>query len=108
LAFLRGLRGFILPWLPASAAQGVAQDELDLRVEAAQIVVRPPLYRIQNGAVDPQEKGFPLGHGLLVNRAGVHDRLRRLLAAQHDQEIADHLRLSLFVECDDALVRQHL
>jgi hypothetical protein len=42
---------------------GPAQDELDLRVEAAQIVVRPALERVQQGRVDTKKKRLTLGHG---------------------------------------------
>ena len=35
---------------------------------------------------------------LLVDRPGVDDRLRAALAAQHDQQVADHRRLALLVE----------
>ena len=58
--FLRSIRS--LPWQPAGPSQRIAQDELDLRVEAAQIVVRPALHRVEHGAVDPQEEGLPFGH----------------------------------------------
>ena len=39
-----------------------------------------------------------------MNGPGVENGLSRLLAAQHDQQIADHCRLSLLVKVHDALV----
>ena len=53
----------VWPRRAAGPAQRLAQDELDLRVEAAQIIVRPALHRVEHGAVDPQEERLPLRHG---------------------------------------------
>jgi hypothetical protein len=39
-----------------------AQDELDLAVQAAQIVVRPALERFQQGRIDTKEKRLALSH----------------------------------------------
>ena len=44
--------------------QGVAQQVLNLRVHAAEVVVGPTLYRIEQRRVDAQEKRFPVGHVL--------------------------------------------
>jgi hypothetical protein len=38
-----------------------AQEELDLRVEAAQIVVRPALDGIQHGWIDTKQERFAVG-----------------------------------------------
>src|SRR5215469_15525536 len=40
---------------------------------------------------------------LLIERAGVDHRLRGLVAAQNDKHVADHGRLALLVELDDAV-----
>jgi hypothetical protein len=40
------------------------QQKLDLRVQAAQIVVRPPLHRVEHRGIDPKEKRLPLRHEL--------------------------------------------
>ena len=78
------------------------QDELDLAVQAAQVVVCPALNGLEHVAVDPKQERLPVGHGaLLIDRARVDDRLRRALAAEHDQQVADHRRLALVVELDD-------
>jgi hypothetical protein len=42
---------------------GAAQEELDLPVEAAQIVVRPALDGFQQGSIDTEKKRFPFSHG---------------------------------------------
>jgi hypothetical protein len=39
-----------------------AQEELDLRIQAAQIIVRPTLDRLQQRWIDPKEKWFALSH----------------------------------------------
>jgi hypothetical protein len=39
-----------------------AKQELDLGVEAAQVIVRPTLDRVQEVAVHAQEEGLPLSH----------------------------------------------
>jgi hypothetical protein len=65
--------------------QRATQDELDLPVQAAQVVVRPALERIEDVPVDAQQKGFTFSHKSLVKGPGIHDRLRAALAAQHDQ-----------------------
>jgi hypothetical protein len=38
------------------------QEELDLRVQAAQVVVRPALDRVQHRWVDPEQERLALGH----------------------------------------------
>jgi hypothetical protein len=43
--------------------QRVPQDELDLAVQAAQVVVRPALNGIEYVAIDPEQKGLPFSHG---------------------------------------------
>ena len=42
-----------------------AQEELDLRVEAAQIVVRPALDGVQHRRIDAKEKGLSVYHGAI-------------------------------------------
>ena len=46
----------------AGLLDGPAQDELDLPVEAAQIVVGPALEGFQQGDVDTKQERFTLGH----------------------------------------------
>ena len=45
---------------PTAVHQRPAKDELDLRVEAAQVVVRPVLDRFQHGGIDAEEEGTAL------------------------------------------------
>ena len=44
-----------------SACERPPQHELDLRVQAAQVVAGPALERVQHVAVDPQQEGLALG-----------------------------------------------
>lgn len=55
---------------PAGLLQRAAEDELDLRVGAAQIVVRPPLHGVEQPGIDPQEEGLALGHEVTRRRRG--------------------------------------
>lgn len=48
--------------LAAGLLEGAAEEELDLRVETAQIIVRPPLDGLQQGRVDTEKEGFTLRH----------------------------------------------
>ncbi|NJN64728.1 MAG: tetratricopeptide repeat protein, partial [Acidobacteria bacterium] len=43
-----------------------------------------------------------------VQRAGVHDRMHLALAAEHDEQVAHHRRLALFIELEDAAVGEQL
>ena len=95
------------PGRAARPAKRLPEKILDLGVQAAQVVVCPALNALEHGRVDANQEGFPVRHGvpvLLMDGAGVQDRLRAPLATQHDQEIADHRRLALLVEVDDGLL----
>ena len=81
-----------------------AQKELDLPIHAAQIVVRPALDRFQQSRVNTKEEWFSCSH-LLIDGSGVDHRLRVAIAAQHDQQVADHRRLAIFIELDDRFLR---
>ena len=50
------------PAEPALGLERPPQQELDLRVEAAQVVVGPALDRVEHVAVHPQQEGLALGH----------------------------------------------
>jgi hypothetical protein len=45
-------------WKPPGALEGVTQQILDLPVQAAHFVVRPPLDGVQQVAIDAQKEGF--------------------------------------------------
>jgi hypothetical protein len=63
--------------VPSGLQQCASKKELDLPVQAAQVIVRPALNGVEYFAVDPQQEWLSLGHvRLLVDRAGVDDRLR--------------------------------
>lgn len=55
------------PLQPVAIKQRPPQDEFDLRIQAAQIVICPALDRFQHGRVDAEKEGFALGHGVGVN-----------------------------------------
>ena len=44
----------------AGVRQCPAEEELDLPVQAPQVVVRPPLHRLQDGRVDAKKERFAL------------------------------------------------
>lgn len=50
-----------------------------------------------------ESKRPPFGT-LMVKRAGVDDRLRRVIAAEDDKQVAHHSRLFLLVKINDVLV----
>jgi len=47
---------------PTRLLDGPAQDELDLPVETAQIIVRPALKRLQQGRVDTKQERLAISH----------------------------------------------
>ena len=47
---------------PAGLLGGAPQDELDLRVEAAQIIVRPALHGVEHGRIDTKQERLAIGH----------------------------------------------
>jgi hypothetical protein len=51
--------GFLVVQAPGFPERA-AEDEFDLRVQAAQVVVRPPLHRFEQLRVDPEKKRLPL------------------------------------------------
>ena len=62
-------------WHPPRLAKRLAQDVFDLPVQATQIVIGPALHRFEHRRVDAQEEGFPDSHDLLMDGAGVENRL---------------------------------
>jgi hypothetical protein len=46
----------------AGLLEGAAQEELDLRVQAAQIVVRPALDGLQQGCINAKQERFSVSH----------------------------------------------
>ena len=47
---------------PAGLVQGPAQQHLDLGVQAPELVARPPLQRVVDGRVQPQQHLASFGH----------------------------------------------
>lgn len=86
--------------------QRASQHELDLRIEAAQIVVRPPLHGVQQLAINTEQERLAIRHvgfALLVERAGVHHGLRIPIRAQHHQQVAHHRGFPLLIQLNDLL-----
>src|SRR5690606_983746 len=52
--------------------------------------------------------GLRSGMARSIQGAGVDDRLRRALAAQHDEQVTHHRRLALGIEVDDAALRERV
>src|SRR5439155_7590276 len=50
---------------PPFLLQRTPEHELDLPVQAPQIVPRPALQRVEDRGIDPQQEGLALGHGSL-------------------------------------------
>src|SRR4051812_34732049 len=44
-------------------AQRFTQQKFDLGVQAAEVVVRPPLHGVEYGRIRSQQEGLALGHG---------------------------------------------
>lgn len=78
----------LLPGQSARFAKALAQNELDLRIETPQIVVRPLLHRCQCLLVDTKRKRFSCRHRPVgssprrsgVERTRIEDGLSTLLA----------------------------
>jgi hypothetical protein len=48
---------------PPGFSQRFSEQEFDLAVQAAQLVVCPALNGVEHVLVDPKEKRFPIRHG---------------------------------------------
>jgi hypothetical protein len=46
-------------------AQCVTEHELNLSIQAAQIVIGPPLQGVEDRAIDPEQKGLAIRHAIL-------------------------------------------
>jgi hypothetical protein len=104
-----------MPGQPTGVGQCPAQQELDLGVGAALFLAGPSGQGVVHGWIQPQQHTLAITHCLaalpapsLVQRAGVDDRLGRLLAAQNDEQVGDHRGLALLVQLDDAFGVQPL
>jgi hypothetical protein len=54
-----------LPRQPTGARERIAQHELDLRIETAQVIRRPLLDSLEHRGIDPEQERFALGHDAL-------------------------------------------
>ena len=89
-----------------SSSHRFAQDEFDLGVEAAQLILGPPVEFLEQVRREAQQEWLSLGHEVMslsrlcVERTRVDDRMDGLVTAQHDQQVTNHRSLALFVEVD--------
>ena len=62
-----GVLGLLLGRFRLAVSSGLlqrpAKEELDLAIEAAQIVIRPALEGLQQGRIDAKQERFAIGHG---------------------------------------------
>ena len=98
-----GRRRSLLSLRPAGFSQRLSEQELDLAVQAAQVIVCPALNGVEHVA-GRSEAGMACDppRRLLIDRSRVDDRLRRALAAEHHEQVADHRGLPLVVELDES------
>jgi hypothetical protein len=54
--------GGLAPTEPTRLPERPPQEELDLRVEAAQVVVGPPLDGLEDVPLDPDQEGLAVPH----------------------------------------------
>lgn len=98
--------GGVGAWRTPRLLKCLAQDELDLPVEAAQIVIRPPLDGVQQLAIHAEEEWFSVSHEswrLLVQGPGVQYGLGIAVRTQDDEQIGNHGRFAVIVQRDDTL-----
>ncbi len=87
--------------------QRTAQQELNLPIDTAKVGIRPALERVVDCRIQSERKCFSLGHllrckrYLLIQGPRVNYRLDAALTTEHNQEIAHHSRLALFIEIND-------
>ena len=87
----------------------IAQQVLDLGVDAAKVVGRPALeFFEQTGRQSNQKCLACFGHDirleLVVQRARIDDRRRFTGTAENHEQITDHRCPALFIELDDGLL----
>ncbi len=71
---------------PPSFLQGSSQQVLDLPVQAAQIVVSPPLNCVEDFTIYAQRERFAVCHRqLLIEGTRVDDRLSTSIRAKHHE-----------------------
>ena len=105
-SFVRRRNGPAFVLHPAAFFQRLVDDVEQLSVHAAKLVGGPLLDRFHPPGIDPQYERFlfylfshpPCLSSLLVQRSGIHDRLRLFVGTEHHQQITYHRRFLIFVE----------
>lgn len=83
---------------PPSLDERSAEQHLDLSIDAAELICRPPGQRIVDGRIDPKEYLLAVIHGSRIQRAGVEDRRSQLVTAHYDRGIAHHRIVALLIK----------
>src|SRR4029453_3613331 len=93
--------------LDPARLQGFAQQAFDLGIDAPDVRGGAAVYSRPQGGIDPTGVGLALAAPawpLLVEGAGVDDRLGVALAPQDDHQVRHHRRAPLVVEVHDLLL----
>lgn len=108
LVFMICLFFSLLGLQPASLAQRVSQQKLDMRVYAAKLIRRPSLQSFVDSRVKPQGELLLRWHnGLpLIQTARVDDWLCPSVGDDRHQQVVDHVRLALFIQRHDPVLLQ--
>jgi hypothetical protein len=109
LFLLRGVARCSARAQSACPAQRLAQNVLDLRVDAPQFVLGPALHGVEDVGTDTKWIGFLLGQSTDpsgVQAARIDDRLRTAFATEHHEQVRNHCGLSFLVELHDAAFRE--
>lgn len=69
-----------------------------MRVDAPELVRRPSGQRVMDRRVHAHQDLLSFTHDSRIERAGVDNGRGRLVAAQHDHQVAHHRRFALLVE----------
>lgn len=95
----------------SASLQCLVDDPLDLTVGAAELVRSPLFDQFHGLCVDAQHETLGLGSifchlGLLIEGAGIDNRLSLLIATEDNQEVGYHCSLLLVVEFEYILLRE--
>jgi hypothetical protein len=87
----------------------MAQQHLDLGIEATKLIGRPLGQGIVDSRINPKKYLLAVTHGSRVERRDFDDWQSRMATTEHDQEVAHHRCLALLRTADlEPLERQEL
>ena len=92
--------GFRTVFRNASGAEsGLPEQIFQMRIHAAEFVLRPPFQNFIQLRIDAQRKILFRWHTApLINRTAVDDRLGGTVGDDCDHQIVDHRRFPLFIQ----------